>query len=184
MNDDFVTIATFGSALEAEMARNKLDAEGIRALVMDRETSAMAWHLTQAIGGVKLLVAADDEDRAIAVLDRRTTAEPAQVDDSPPDESEAVVAQENLDKVEPQQQDEPEEEPPTARELNAERAFKAQIFAFLFFPLQFVALVFIVQVAASQERLEGRPRRQFRNALILHPFAWLFFWVMWLVLSR
>src|SRR4051812_44538032 len=94
MDDDLITVATFGDALTAEMARNRLEAEGIRAMVMDRETSAMAWHLTQAIGGVKLLIAARDEDRAIEILERlRHHSE----DDDEGDESEAIVAPENRD---------------------------------------------------------------------------------------
>lgn len=199
MDDELITVATFGDALTAEMARNRLEVEGIRAMVMDRETSAMAWHLTQAIGGVKLLIAARDEDRAIEILDHFRhhsevdhSAEESEAIVAPETrdklmaqqtETQAIVASENVDKVLPVFTDE-EEDPPTERELDAERAFKAQIFAFLFFPIQFVALIYIIQVAASGQRLEGRPRRQFRYAVALHSFAWIFFLVMSSVLFR
>lgn len=198
MNDDLVTVATFGDALTAEMARNRLEAEGIRAMIMDRETSAMAWHLTNAIGGVKLLVAAHDEDRAIEILDHPRshqdaddTGEESEAIVAPENrnkiisrqaEEQAIVADENLDKVPPVFTDE-EDDTPTERELDAERAFKAQVFAFLFFPIQFVALIYIIQVAASSQRLDGRPRRQFRYAVVLQAFAWLFFLAMWVVLG-
>jgi hypothetical protein len=176
MNDEFVTLATFGNALEAEMARNRLEAEGIRALILDRETASMAWHLTQAIGGVKLLVAPADEDRAALILDH-----PAERLDR--SEADAIVSQEDLDKVAPLSPDEPDE-PPTERELNAGRAFKTQVFAFLIMPLQVLALYFIVKVFLSEERLNGRPRRAFLWTLGLHVFNWLFIMVMYSVLAR
>jgi hypothetical protein len=88
-------------------------------------------------------------------------------------EEQAIIAEENLDVVLPSFA--ADEDPPTERELDAERAFKAQVFAFLFFPIHLIALTYIIQVAASPQRLEGRPRRQFGYAVALHAFAWLFF---------
>jgi hypothetical protein len=186
MSDDFVTVATFSDAMEAEIARNRLEAEGIRAVLMDRETVAMAWHVAQAIGGVKLLVAEADEERAVEILDNRRFV--PDEEDVPEDaivaaadrhklaprhdEHQAIVAAENLDKVASL---EPDDDTPTERELDAERAFKSQVFAFLFFPLQLMALIFIISVASSHQRLEGRPRRQFHIALALHALGWLVF---------
>jgi hypothetical protein len=69
MHDRLITIASFATPLEARMAMNQLEAAGIRAALEGEATTGMAWHLTNAIGGVKLLVLERDSERAIAILD-------------------------------------------------------------------------------------------------------------------
>src|SRR4051794_26711387 len=68
LSDQLVTISTYLEPMEAAMARNKLDAAGIRAEVLDGETATTAWHLGGAIRGAKLLVAQADAERALRVL--------------------------------------------------------------------------------------------------------------------
>jgi hypothetical protein len=55
--DDLVTVATFRTAPEAELAKTALDAEGIEAFVADAETVTMDWLLGIAVGDVKIQVA-------------------------------------------------------------------------------------------------------------------------------
>ena len=59
MQDMLVTIATFTTLVEASMAKNRLEAEGIRIFLADAETVGMVWHLTSAFGGIKLQVTDD-----------------------------------------------------------------------------------------------------------------------------
>ena len=58
--ESLVTVATFGTLPQAELARGHLDAEGIRSFVLDSESVNMDWFLSGAVGGVKLQVAKSD----------------------------------------------------------------------------------------------------------------------------
>jgi hypothetical protein len=55
-HDDLVIIASFGSALEAELAKGFLEAQGVQATFADENVSRIANHLQPMIGGVKLQV--------------------------------------------------------------------------------------------------------------------------------
>ena len=65
-----VTIATFDQAAQARLAQNVLQAAEIQAAVSDESLVAMDWLLSNAVGGVKVQVWEEDEDRAVATLER------------------------------------------------------------------------------------------------------------------
>jgi hypothetical protein len=65
-----VTIASFGSVEEADLARMVLDEEGIPAVLEGQVVVGLLWYLTNATGGVKLQVFEDDASRAREVLAR------------------------------------------------------------------------------------------------------------------
>lgn len=71
MPDHLVTIATFTTPAEASIARNALEAAGIRAVLSDEVTVDMAWYLATALHGIKLQVAGADVQRAGARHARR-----------------------------------------------------------------------------------------------------------------
>jgi hypothetical protein len=58
--EPLVTVATFDSLTQAELARGVLDAEGIRSFLADAETVNMTWSISGAVGGIKLQVAKSD----------------------------------------------------------------------------------------------------------------------------
>jgi hypothetical protein len=58
--EPLVTVATFDSLTQAELARSVLDAEGIRSFLIDAETVNMGWYISGAVGGIKLQVAKSD----------------------------------------------------------------------------------------------------------------------------
>lgn len=58
----------FENALDAEMARGRLESEGIRAFVQDGNIVGANWTLSNAVGGVKVAVLAQDLQRAIEIL--------------------------------------------------------------------------------------------------------------------
>ncbi|BAZ15731.1 hypothetical protein NIES4071_76030 [Calothrix sp. NIES-4071] len=68
MNNKLITIATFGNSVEASLAKQLLEAEGIPAFIMDDDTASMAWHLTIALGWIKLKVLQSDVDNAVDIL--------------------------------------------------------------------------------------------------------------------
>lgn len=83
MPQDLVTVATFATPMEADMARNLLASASIEAFVADDATVGWLWHLGNALGGVKLQVAERDAERASAILASR----PAAIAPEPPSPS-------------------------------------------------------------------------------------------------
>ena len=65
---NLVTVATFWSAPEAHVVRSRLEAEGIRAYVMDELATGTTWGLLNDAGGIKVQVAEKDLGRALEVL--------------------------------------------------------------------------------------------------------------------
>jgi hypothetical protein len=65
---DQAQVAAYATLMEAELARGRLESEGIAARVVDGHTVAIAAPLSIALGGVKLWVSRDDLEAARAVL--------------------------------------------------------------------------------------------------------------------
>ena len=63
-----VTIRRYSSVWQAETTRNRLAEAGIAAFVTEAETSTMLSHIGTALGGVRVRVAAGDEQRALQIL--------------------------------------------------------------------------------------------------------------------
>jgi DNA-directed RNA polymerase subunit RPC12/RpoP len=63
-----VTIRTFSSAWEADLAKTHLEASGINAFILDSQTISVNWLFSNAIGGIKLQVAEDQAKEAKEVL--------------------------------------------------------------------------------------------------------------------
>ncbi len=68
MAEGLVAVATFSRHLDAELAKSKLEAEGLRAFLADGNIVRLNWFLSGAVGGVKLLVREMDEARAATIL--------------------------------------------------------------------------------------------------------------------
>jgi Putative prokaryotic signal transducing protein len=63
-----VVVASFVGIGEAEVARGMLESEGIGALLGNQHLVSMFWHYSQATGGIRLMVASEDADRARQLL--------------------------------------------------------------------------------------------------------------------
>jgi len=63
-----VVIASFGLPWEAHLAKARLEAEGIRAVLLDEQAISANPFYSPALGGVKLAVAAPDAARAREIL--------------------------------------------------------------------------------------------------------------------
>jgi hypothetical protein len=66
--DELVTVASFPDVAEAELAKERLELEGIRAFVIDAQTAGVMPFLTNAIGGVRVQVEPQDAERAKEIL--------------------------------------------------------------------------------------------------------------------
>ncbi len=67
-DEDLVTVAAYADVAEAELARERLELEGILAFVMGAQTSGVMPFLTSATGGVRVQVKPADLTRAKEIL--------------------------------------------------------------------------------------------------------------------
>jgi hypothetical protein len=72
--DDLITIASFTDVAEAELARERLELEGIRAFVVDAQTAGVMPYLTSSTGGVRVQIQQQDLERAREILDLPATS--------------------------------------------------------------------------------------------------------------
>ena len=63
-----MTVASFSDVSEAELAKERLGLEGIRAFVIDAQTAGVMPFLTGSTGGVRLQVGQRDAERAREIL--------------------------------------------------------------------------------------------------------------------
>lgn len=75
MIDNYIILATFPYSTEAQITKSKLEAEGIRVMLLDEKTVDSDPLISQAIGGVKLLVHNDNATEAIKIYNQIRTYE-------------------------------------------------------------------------------------------------------------
>lgn len=149
--DDEHVVAAFDTLMEAELARGRLESEGIGARIVDGNTVGIAQHLSGALGGAKVVVAESDLAAARAVLFAPSAL------------------------VEPEPAPELSEEPPLPTvdtpDGVAERALRAAVLGLVVFPplLHLWSLVLVLQVRSAP--LSERARRRLRTAVILDSVA-------------
>jgi len=68
MKGNWVTVASFSRPVEAHLARTQLEAEGITCVVSDEYLVRIDWFLSNAVGGVKLMVPVWEAERAKDIL--------------------------------------------------------------------------------------------------------------------
>ena len=105
MSDELVTIATYMTPLEADLAKLRLEAAGILSFVQDQNAASMnaAFNLFGNMG-VRLQVRAEDEEEAIRVLSEDPEEdyfEENEFEPEPVPKSEPVESSPESDPVEP-----------------------------------------------------------------------------------
>lgn len=70
MIDNYTILATFPYSTEAQITKTKLEAEGIRVMLLDEKTVDSDPLISQAIGGVKLLVHNDNVAEATKIYNQ------------------------------------------------------------------------------------------------------------------
>jgi len=166
-----ITLESFTNAMQATLVKNHLEAVGIRCVLADEFMVSNFWHLSGAVGGIKVQVAEEDFERANAVLvdldqrHRDATAETDEPDDFPP-----ATAEDDPPPEEPKPAaDDEEDEPPlNAREENVERAYRAVLIGMIFTPVQLYATWVLLDVWKSDLALRPAISRKLRWAIGLH----------------
>jgi DNA-directed RNA polymerase subunit RPC12/RpoP len=67
MIDNYTILATFPYSTEAQITKSKLEAEQISVMLLDEKTVDSDPLISQAIGGVKLLVSNEDFEKALLI---------------------------------------------------------------------------------------------------------------------
>ena len=68
MKEKFIQIAVFQYSSEAQIIKSRLEAEGVEVFLFDQFTVDTDPLVSNAIGGIKLKVWAEDEERAAKIL--------------------------------------------------------------------------------------------------------------------
>jgi hypothetical protein len=66
---NLTTLRTFDNYVTAHIVKTKLENEGIKCVLADENTVTLQWHISNAIGGIKLKVTAADVMQANHILE-------------------------------------------------------------------------------------------------------------------
>jgi hypothetical protein len=184
MPNSLTTVATFADSVEANLAKNRLEASSVRAFLANDEIVDMVWYWGNAIGWIKLQVDAEDAGAARAILSRRGELEPPRGAES---EEPAAAPGETEPGDELDDEDDGAGEPDrarTARDKNAERAARGAVLGLLFYPLEFYVFCLLLMVFVSGEPLGTRERRKAVIAAVINFFTllgmYLYIRAMWI----
>jgi membrane protease YdiL (CAAX protease family) len=81
--EDLVTIATFDFTAQANVVKLILEKRGIKVFLADDNLVGMDWFVSNAVGGVKLQVAASDANRAGKIIKKRHASKKKLLDKLP-----------------------------------------------------------------------------------------------------
>ncbi|MBR9847126.1 MAG: DUF2007 domain-containing protein [Algicola sp.] len=68
MIDNYTVLTTFPYSTEAQITKSKLEHEGVSVILLDEKTVDSDPLISQAIGGVKLLVSNNDFEKALQIF--------------------------------------------------------------------------------------------------------------------
>jgi hypothetical protein len=173
MKDSWVTVGSFGTLAEAEMARNRLEVDGIESQLSDGEAG-----FGGTLGGVKLLVIEEDAQRAESVLNRvRKRARGKRGDDYGLEET--VTDKPGKVRVEPEEKEPAEDD--AGDEIEVSGKDKAAMLAWrvavvgLFCPgfLHVFALFLLTQVGEAEGELTPTGNNCVLGTLVVSVLAFL-----------
>jgi hypothetical protein len=132
MDVRLVTIRTFHSPTEANLAKGRLEEAGIQAVLLGEEATATGM---MPGPGIQLQVPDDDAERAEEAL--AAPEEEAPAEEAPPEANEDA------------------EREPNDREVNARSALRGALFGLLIFPLQPYVFWLLLRVYVSDEEIRA-----------------------------
>lgn len=163
-----VTIATFDQAGQAHIAKNALEAAGIKAAVVNEETMSVFGQISTALGGIKVQVFEEDEERAVEALDE-TFGRGAPLSEAELAAQAEGAAAEDANEAAEQPAALPSDPAADsyAREKDARFALFAVCFGFCIPAGHLLAVVMIMQAFSGPGALSRRGRNHVYAALIL-----------------
>lgn len=153
MREKMVTVGTFDMPTEAHLAKGLLEANGLTALLADELTVGVAWHLSNAVGGIKLQVAESDVERAAGILAAR--------EDTPVDMEDKLADLPDVEESE-------SEPPPSEGDKIVDRAVRAALLGLILLPLQLYSLWLLGRLPFSSQKVSPHKHRRIRLAVLLN----------------
>jgi hypothetical protein len=181
------TIASFDALPQAQIARDALIRAGIQAVLTDQETVSLFWHLSNAIGGIKVQVLEENAERAVAILEESLGPAEDVDPDELAEEAEAAAREEEEGASPSPQLVAPSFAGNTAvvapqascsRDDYARRAFFMAWLGLAFPPVWVFVLYFFLNAAFGQGELSRRGRYQLCVMGALMVFASIAFWLI------
>ena len=168
MREKLVTVSTFDMPTEAHLAKGLLEANGLTAFLADELTVGVAWHLSNAVGGIKLQVAESDVERAAGILMAR--------------EVPSIDVEDRFEDL-PDVEESASEPPLSAGDKLVDRAVRAALLGLIFLPLQLYSLWLLGRLLFSGQRVSLHKRRRipFTVLLNLPILAILGTGILWLI---
>lgn len=151
MVNNFVTVATFSNYVDANLAKQLLESAGIQCYLANESTLNTAWHLTVAVGWLKLQVHQADLEQAKDVLASselaETTAYNLFQDDADDDDFVKI----------------------SWADETADRAFRTSVIGLilLFLPIQLYSLWLLIRLFVSRRQISPNRRLKVIIALLL-----------------
>ncbi|WP_414529567.1 hypothetical protein [Nodularia chucula] len=157
MVNNFLTVATFTNAPEANLAKQRLEAEGISCLLLNESTVNVAWHLSVAVGWIKLQVAQENVDFAKSILVSELDYQP--VDDSDMVEDDDIPSLSWADKT-------------------VDRAFITAVISllFIFLPIQIYSLWLLLCLLISRQPISDNRRIKVMVAFLVDLVSLFLLW--------
>ena len=146
------SVATFGNSVEAGIAAGALQDHGFDVHVANAELSDMAWYLTNAMGGVKVMVPDHQVQEASAVIEQ------LRIETSDSDE------EGNDGELE----DEGETLGRPAMDVEVDRGFRAAMLGLLFFPLNFYSVYLLLRICWKFDAWSSANRWKWRSAMLMN----------------
>lgn len=173
MSDKLVTVATFSTLTEATIAKNKLEDAGLNVFLADVATVQVAWHLSEAIGGIKLQVIDVDADRAVSLLESGDTL-PIGESQSSPDEK--------CDDFKPEFGDNYEDVYVSPIDKIVKRALLSAVLGLVWWPLQLYSLCLLIRIAFDPSPVNSANRRRILITILIDSLGIIV--IVALILSR
>jgi hypothetical protein len=194
MPDKIVTLAMYHDPMEAQLVRNRLEAEGIPAFLSGDETSNLFGGMSGAFGTVHLQVAEENLERAADLLE----ADDKLMDEQDPSESTAIRVRDTMTAApEPEKEvsarppakprssditakrasaarpdvdEDAEDRPRLARGADdyADRAWRASVLGLFFFPVQLYSIWLLFRLLSINEDLGPAGLRKLYGALFFN----------------
>ena len=144
------------------MARSALESAGIRSVLTDEATVTLFWHMSNAIGGIKVQVMEVDASRALAILEEALGPDESDTEglgDEGEDPEDRDFNKPDVQKKPVRVEEEASSAPvPGSREDYARRLFFAAWLGLGFPPVWFYALYILLNAAFGTGTLTRRGR--------------------------
>ena len=148
---NFVTVATFTSSPEANLAKQRLESEGIKCLLLNESTVNAAWYLSVAVGWIQLQVPQVSLDLAKSILV-------------------SELDYQSVSDFDIKQEEEDDDIPMLSwADKTADQAFIAAVVSliFVFLPIQVYSLWLLLCLLLSRQQISSKRRIKVIVALLL-----------------